>query len=107
MKKLSIIITLLSVSLFSQTYQMEWQFPVGYTSYPFHEYGTSRDYNGDGFEDILISQGDSSIIIIDPTANYSEILSFQYPHAYAGGAYIYSGGRFFIAYIVPVVPTDL
>jgi hypothetical protein len=86
MKKLSITITFLSVSLFSQTYQMEWQFPAGYISIPFHNHA-SMDYNGDGFADIFISEGDSSIIIIDPTANYSEILSFQYPHAYAGGSY--------------------
>ena len=26
---------------------------------------------------------------------------------YTGGTYIYSAGRFFIAFIVPVVPTDL
>jgi hypothetical protein len=38
----------------------------------------------------LISAGDSSNTIID-----------------GGGTYIYSAGRFFIAYTVPVVPTDL
>ena len=38
----------------------------------------------------LISAGDSSNTIID-----------------GGGTYIYSAGRFFIAYTVPVVPPDL
>ena len=84
MKKLSIIVTLLSVSLFSQTYQMEWQGPEGYIKTPFYTTIDLQDYNGDGFVDILINEGGSSIIIIDPTANYSEILSFQYSHAYAG-----------------------
>ena len=84
MKKLSIIITFLSVSLFSQTYQMEWETLEGYYftgTLTFEERGPSMDYNGDGFAEMMLSDGDSSIIIIDPTANYSEILSFQYPHA--------------------------
>ena len=84
MKKLSIIITFLSVSLFAQTYVMEWEQPNDFIllNKVVKDLSYLSDYNGDGTPDIILfDAGNEStnpnIIIYDPSDNYNELISYS------------------------------